>query len=116
MTIPSPEQFLAGPSDPEDDDTAEEPLSPLESIADSLRGIHVLMDRFDADRAGDPCQAHASALHESQELCDSLREANADLADKHRAVFELVEEIEGIVKPSTSKLANSVREAIGAGR
>lgn len=99
----TPEQFLTMPSDPEDDQEPAPPLEPLESIAFSLR---FLVDRFE------PEQVAAAADDGAQQRYDDLDQAYADLEAKHDVLRALVEEIEGIVKPSTSKLANQVRAAV----
>lgn len=118
---PTPEAFLALPSDPEDDDTehtelvAESiPQDPLESIASSLGLIAAKFGHTAAQdgMAEEPCAAHASALHEAQDLIDELRRANADRAAKHQAVEELIDQVLEVVKPSVSKLANEVRATI----
>src|SRR3569623_165431 len=99
MTSITPEQFMTQPPEPDEEldaSPATDGTDPLTSIADSLRR---LADSVDQDR-------------EEERTSDALREALADLEDKYRALDALVEEIEGIVKPSTSKLANTVREAV----
>jgi hypothetical protein len=97
MTTPTPEQFLAAPPDPDEDEEPAAPVEPLESIAGSLR---YLVDRYDAE-------------HAEEKLSDTLREEYDDLDSKYAAAFEVIEQIEATVKPSTSKLANSVRAVIG---
>lgn len=101
-TIPSPEQFLAAPPDPDEDESSAS--TPLESIAESLRGMHVLLNRWDAEHQADV---------EEEKLSDRLRERQDDLDAEYNTLYALVEEIEAVIKPSTSKLANSVREVIG---
>lgn len=105
MTI-TPEQFLAMPSDPEDDQEQAPPLDPLESIAFSLR---FLVDRFEAEHATETPLTEGIVTREE---FDELAQAYDDLEAKHDLLRALVEEIEGIVKPSTSKLANQVRAAV----
>jgi hypothetical protein len=50
------------------------------------------------------------------EALQTQREQLLDLEAKHAELYALLEEIEAIIKPSTSKLANSVRDAIKAWR
>lgn len=115
MTVtPTPEQFLAQ-SDPDEEELDppafdeqflaqlvgspfDWPNGPLESIAASLRTI-----------AGSVDGQHEAVLEETREERD-------DWEAKHHVLFQLVEELESIIKPSTSKLANTVREAIGRWR
>lgn len=124
MTVaPTPEQFLAQ-TEPDDEDHELDgpfdmgvgafmevspfdwPNGPLESIAESLRKI-----------AGSYVQVELAGTElEVCGVCPGLNEAYDDLDAKSRVLFELVEEIEGLIKPSTSKLANSVREAIARWR
>lgn len=58
----------------------------------------------------------AQASTDEEQASDRFREALDDLEAKHGVVNNLVLEIEAIVKPSTSKLANQVREALGRWR
>lgn len=104
MTALTPEAFMTQ-TDPEDDlDTlAPETRDPLESIAHSLGLLASLAVRRDNADTADG---------ELQQRYAELDQAHADLEDKHRSLFELLAEVEKIVMPSTSKLANSVREAI----
>lgn len=103
MTTPTPEQFLAAPSDAEEDGPqVPDPWSnPVESIAWSLREL-----------VGGAPAAPVEGIVTREEY-DELAQVFDDLEDKHRVLFELVEEVESIIKPSTSKLANTVRDAIG---
>lgn len=123
-TTPTPEEFLAL-TDPEDDTDEVTPTGvrswpppgfdrafvlppdPLQSIAESLRILAAAVEKHDADEAADDAQ---------RERYDRLDQEYADLEDKHRSLYELLADVEKIVKPSTSKLANSVREAINRWR
>lgn len=107
MTAITVEQFLTSPSDPEEYEL--EPAQvygpavatdPLTSIAGSLADL-VAMVRTSV---------------EGEAEADRLRELHDDLDAKHAVLHDLVLEIEEIIKPSTSKLANTVREAVGRWR
>ncbi len=54
--------------------------------------------------------AQGKAAEETES--DRLREAASDLAEERFGLLNLLEEIQTLIKPSTSKLANSVRDAI----
>lgn len=99
-STPTVEAFMASPPDPEEEhddlEQASSVTDPLASIAGSLARIVQM--------------AEASQADESE--ADRLREAHDDLDAKHAVLWDLVVEIEAIVKPSTSKLANTVRQAI----
>lgn len=106
----TPEEFMAQTD--VDEESAEHlepnglwllPPNPLESIAESLRALTSIAVRHDAEEQA------ADALRQRY---DDLDQAYADLEDKHQSLFELLADVEKIVMPSTSKLANSVREAI----
>ena len=101
MSTPTPEQFLAQ-TDPEDLEEDAGPVDPLTSIAGSLQQLVAYM-------SGDLAEA-------ATDVQLSAKEELADLEDKHRALYDLLAQVEKIVAPSTSKLANSVREAIAAWR
>lgn len=97
--LPTPEEFmtLTEPDEPEvDEGKPVEPADPLTSIANSLQRLVATVEGRELDES--------VAVH--------LREAYDDLEAKHGVVLELVEEISAIIKPSTSKLADSVRAAI----
>lgn len=125
MTAPTPEQFLAAPPDPDEEDhpasfgpggcdlTARPgyvwqlPPNALESIAESLRQLVAI-------RSG-PANIPAAEHLEVAEERDLLRERCADVDSRYKAAVAVIDQISALVKPSTSKLANSVREVI-AGR
>ena len=92
MTLPTPTEFLAMPSDPDEDGPD---LDPLHSIAESLRQIA-------AARAGTalPAPSDEWRAHE-RELGELLQDAERKL-----------DEIRALVKPSTSKLANGIRDVL----
>ncbi len=103
MYLPTPAEFLAMTDPDEDefeDDYANNFAAPsvefLSSIAESLRQLV------------DVAQGKAVEDNES----DRLREAASDLAEERFGLLNLLEEIQALIKPSTSKLANSVRDAI----
>lgn len=89
--------YTLGPSlDPRDNSAIVVPRQPLESIAHSLDRMLAIAEH-----------------HELEETeADRLREAHDDLDAKYAVLFDLVAEVEAIIKPSSSKLANTVREAI----
>ncbi|WP_134740011.1 hypothetical protein [Nocardioides sp. 503] len=115
MTMtPTPEQFLAM-REPDEDET-ENGMAPWEQQ---------ILDEVNAERA-DPLESIAASLRQlvgalqedkdEEQAPDWLRESLDDLQAKHEVLVQLVEEIEAIVKPSTSKLANTVRQTIGRWR
>lgn len=132
MTI-TPEQFMTQPEPDEEDVLAEigrdaetfgdlaylewsaDPqMPPLESIANAL---WALVNRgFTPPAAGVPTVGAEPEQCKHEEYADLLREANDDLASENRALTQLVNDVEAIIKPSTSKLANSVRATINAWR
>jgi hypothetical protein len=128
MTTITPEQFMAAPNTDEDDDFDDyfdagpsvDDLNdlvldePLVSIALSLSQLVTLTANRDAAAMGQQFTAVLDST-DDQELM-LLVEAHADLESKHRALFGLLADVEKIVKPSTSKLANAVRDAITAWR
>lgn len=118
MTVPapSPAEFLAAPPDPDEDlEEAEQqypevvhPDRPVPVLthpkpADSLASIADCLERLTGI-------VEARAAEEDQE--QARLEAFDDLDAKHATLYELVEEIEGIVKASTSKVSLSVKAAI----
>ena len=112
-TMPTAEQFLAQPSTDEDEpDTDAVPevapaSDPLSAIAESLRTVVDIFVRRDAEDVADT---------ELEQRYETLDRAYALLEDHDRSLFELLAEIEKIAKPSTSKLANNIRDAIEAWR
>lgn len=127
---PSPAEFLAGPSYDEDDLDYEAPdtRTPLERLADLERRVTALAGLINGGfieltlPAEEPVFAAIEDAEEpetdvSQQLLgvnNDLREALADLQAKHGTVLALIEEIRGIVKPSTSKVSLAVKAAIDA--
>lgn len=101
-TTPTVEEFLTS-SQPDEPEEVEHPTDPLESIAHSMRILTEVVVRRDAE---DEEQDSQSAL--VNELDRELQGVRAELA----ASQALVEEVLAICKPSTSKLANSIRAAI----
>ncbi len=93
---PTIEAFLAQAGTDDDDDEDQVELDPLTSIAASLSRLVSMAEDHGAE----------------EKASDDLRESLDDLDAKHEVLFDLVEEIRAIVKPSTSKLANTVRDAI----
>jgi uncharacterized protein YyaL (SSP411 family) len=109
---PTAEEFLAQPSEPDEEldlilpaAMAEAMPSPLAQIAESLATIAKA--------------AHVSTYLDQQatDLARAYDEARRELADAealNQIQADLIERVTKIVKPSTSKLANSVREALGS--
>lgn len=113
-TTPTPEQFLTDAGFADEDDQELQHVqefagefvdtgNPLESIAASLRSLVGMVETHRAEEAADD---------EAERRYLDLDQAYADLEDKHQALYGLLADVEKIVAPSTSKLANSVREAI----
>lgn len=97
MTVPTPEEFLAQRTDPDEDDCPDDLAGdPLVSIARSLEAIAL---------------AVASRQEGSSELA-SLRSEYDEVERLHDAKQALIEQVLAICKPSTSKLANNIRAAI----
>lgn len=104
--IPTPEQFLSFPSDPDEDVDDLDPIADLERrvatlealAADSVPGT--LYDQAIADGNAD----HGDAIRVEAELT-RLQER---VMDKQA----LIDEVLAAVKPSTSKLANKIREIL----
>lgn len=123
-STPTPEEFLAAPSDPDDaedlelrqfeaaaesryramvGDVEQHSCDPLESIAASLGLIAASVVRQGNEEREQSEQA---------ELFDETRAERDDWEDKHRAAVDLIHEIETIVKPSTSKVSLEVKAAV----
>lgn len=104
MNHPTPDEFLAQQTSPEDD---QEPiiLPPLESIAESLRTIAAALTVEPADPtptgANAPGEQYDALLHDFEEL----EGANKVLLDERTEVLN-------VIKKSTSKLANAVRDVL----
>ncbi|KRB73063.1 hypothetical protein ASE01_20010 [Nocardioides sp. Root190] len=113
MTTPSPAEFLAA-SYP--DDEHEEPITLDDLVHDLERRVTAL--ESSTPTCDDPvCSPEQSNEIEATGLRtreDWLDEHLADLEEKHRVVLELVGEIGGIVKKSTSKVSLEVKAAIDA--
>jgi hypothetical protein len=111
----SPADFMAQPPDPEEELEATTPPlamapydpNPLDSIAQSLRQlVQIHSGNAAAEAENDGITAVVMAA----------RAAYDDLEAKYGSLYELLKEIETTIKPSTSKLANQVRDAIGRWR
>jgi hypothetical protein len=107
--VPTPEEFLrqTEPDEDEGDEAVLPGVDPLTSIASSLSTAVALLLKHDTANEADA---------EADRRYLELDQAYADLEDKHRELFALLADVEKIVAPSTSKLANSVREAIARWR
>lgn len=136
-STPSPAEFLAGPSYDEDDLDHMDPSdhTPLDRLADLEQRVSRLEKVWRLDDASrwsaipktgyvveTPAFAAIEAASETEEPAggdyyEELRfvsEQYADLEAKHGTVLALIEEIRGIVKPSTSKVSLAVKAAIDA--
>lgn len=105
--LPTPQEFLERPEPADDGDL----IDPLVSIAASLAQLVDAM----SGPAGVlyPLPGDAAA---GEELAQNLRETAADLEDKLQAAAATLAQIEAVVKPSTSKLANAVRAELARWR
>lgn len=107
--MPSPAEFLALPSIEEDDLEPEVPpaSNALDSIAASLRAlVAVAQGQEQAGSAENELRGEVLGLQADRErLIAKLAETRG-----------LVDKVLAICKPSTSKLANSVREAVARSR
>lgn len=99
--LPTPQEFLERPEPADDGDL----IDPLVSIAASLAQL--------IDAMLYPLPGDAAA---EEELAQNLRETAADLEDKLQAAVATLAQIEAVVKPSTSKLANAVRAELARWR
>lgn len=123
-TAPTPAEFLASPSTEEDE--AYDDRTPLEQLADLERRVTALTGlihggyielTLPGDQAGAAFAGIESAVDPDERavIDEALQAAGEELADiraKHGTVLALVEEIRGIVKPSTSKVSLAVKAAI----
>ncbi len=129
---PSPAEFLAGPSYDEDDldymeqEPTPDTRTPLERLTDLERRVTALAGLINGGfieltlPVEEPAFAAIEAASETEEPAgvdyyEELRfvsEQYADLEAKHGTVLALIEEIRGIVKPSTSKVSLAVKKAI----
>lgn len=90
--IPTPEQFLSFPSDPDED------IDDLDPIADLERRVAAL---------------EARTLPELPDMSTpEAEDVRVELARKVTNLQALIDEVLAAVKPSTSKLANKVREIL----
>lgn len=123
---PTAEQFLTSYQPAEDDETvlgALDAHDPLASMAESLHtiaaalagGTPVLGELVEAGPTSGS-SALDDIVRELKEQHQALTEEHADLEDQHRALYALLADVEKVVAPSTSKLANAVRAAITAWR
>lgn len=106
---PTPEQFLAAPSAPEDDELDgfaaphTDNTAHLASIADSLRRLIGIVEEHAAEE-----KANSQAEARYDELDKAYAELEADRDDKQA----LLDRVLAICKPSVSKLANEIRAAL----
>lgn len=101
---PSAEEFLSTPATPEDVDTdPPDRADPLESIAESLRTIAAGVQAVDTADA---------ELEQLRRDYDQLDQANVELRAELIRRDGLLRQVFDTVKPSTSKLANKVREVL----
>ena len=106
MSIITIEQFMSEPSAPDEEDLEPEaPVDPLTSIAHSLKQLVVVLAQ------GVPSAAAA----EDEPLTASQEEKYIARARELEAKQALIEQVLAVVKPSVSKLADQVREVLGAG-
>lgn len=125
MSTPTPEQFLAQPYDPDEDaDEQTQALlpdvDPLASIAVSLEAlsravVDIAVEGVFGPIAGRPAAARDAEAADAQaaELLE-LGQAYDDLEDKHRALYELLADVEKIVAKSKSQVSLEVKAAINA--
>lgn len=97
MTTITPEQFMATPQ-PDEDDTEEvsAPTDPLTSIAASLQ---TLVSKV---------LEHEESEREADQLNQTLNQLDTEYAELQAKVDQVAE----LIKPSTSKLANAIREVL----
>lgn len=104
---PTPAEFLAQPYRDEEDEApsvmADFVLSPIESIAYSLVELVEIVKRHES---ADSDAAYAEASYEE------LRHDYEVLEGERDALQVLIDEVLRICKPSTSKLANSIRAVL----
>lgn len=108
--IPSPAEFLTAAYP---DDEHEEPLTLDELVHDLERRVTALESGV-APGTVELVAAVAEPVDEAADYAFTLREQIADIEAKHDVVLQLVDEIRGIVKKSTSKVSLEVKAAIDA--
>lgn len=124
MTAPTPEAFLAEPSTDEDDyeetptidgnDVLAGPLTLSGGFTVGLDSMHVLPP--------DPLESMAASLRQivdvmtggggPAQLISDLEKEVSEIEALHDAKQQLIEDVLTICKPSTSKLANSIRAVL----
>ena len=110
----TPEQFMTQPADLDDLDGADSASAdggadPLTSIAESLRALVQVAAAYAVPDGVE------GAPSEADELRQALDQADAEHAALLARHTDLVEQVRALVKPSTSKLANSIRAALDPG-
>jgi len=108
MTMPTLEQFLAS-VDPDEDDEPTVTTDPLTSIAESLRLLTELASRDTGDQADERLVRDLTSLDAE---CRKLRAENAALDAEAEENTALIVRVRELIKPSTSKLANSIRDVL----
>lgn len=109
-TALSPEEFMALPAQPDEEDVEPETTltagvapDPLESIASSLGLLAAIARKHDL----------ADEREEALDRWTEEREReNRELEALHDAKQGLIEQVLALIKPSTSKLANSIRAVL----
>jgi hypothetical protein len=113
-TIPTPAEFLAS-SEPDEDEAMPHPIDhPLHLIAQSLQRMADAADQqpIPAVLESAPCTDCADLRDEVQ----VLRSLHTEMGHSYADAVALVEQIEGIVKKSTSQVSLAVKAAIEAWR
>ncbi|MDQ6524301.1 hypothetical protein RB608_11850 [Nocardioides sp. LHD-245] len=114
-TIPTPAEFLLS-SEPD-----EEAYEPFEQNAARLDALERRVYALEAERGAQPIPAvlETAACTECADFrseAQTLRETYAEMGHAYAGAVELVEQIEGIVKKSSSKVSLEVKAAIEAWR
>lgn len=117
MQTPSPEEFMMLAADPDDDSDQAVPdfaqrLAELEARFAALAGAQ--SDSPSADTYPLAPAAEDMQFASLDAEIGELQQEHTDLEAKHDVVLQLVEQIRGIVKKSTSKVSLDVKAAIDA--
>jgi len=113
---PTPAEFLTQTEPDEDDVEPTATPDPLTSIAESLRLLTALASRETGDQADErlvrDLTASDAQIAKLQAENATLDEIYDDLATTNEVLVGQIDEVRALIKPSTSKLANSIRAVL----
>lgn len=111
-TMPTPEEFMMLPVEPDED--CDSDLTPLQHLAELERRVTALESGTESADTYPLVSPAETVDDEALAQLIDCAQALADLEAKHDTVLQLVEQIRGIVKKSTSKVSLDVKAAIDA--